>query len=70
MGRLSLRLIILAVPARKSLDFVLGNNARNFLKLNWYLLDILGERGLRLSKTVGFDRLNQLRRAFLRRYMN
>jgi len=29
-----------------------------------FLLNILGERGLSLSKTVGFDRLNQLRRAF------
>ncbi len=41
---------------------------RVFLIVVRYHLDILGQRGLSLSKVIGFDRLNQLRRAFLRRY--
>ncbi len=37
---------------------------------NLYLLNVSGERGLSLPKTVGFDRLNQLCPRLLRRYRN
>jgi hypothetical protein len=39
------------------------------LAVGWHLLNTLGERGLSLSKAVGFDRLNQRHRTLLRRYV-